>query len=112
IPSDIKFAGGDMKHVFKKVAAPFLPRKILERKDKMGFTTPLSEWITGEAEDYVKDVFSSRQAASRELVNNRAVLANLENEPRFGRKIWGFLCLELWQQAFHDREHEFKKMAA
>ena len=24
-------------------------------------------------------------------------------EPRFGRKIWGLLSLELWQQRFHDR---------
>ena len=42
--------------------------------------------------------------SSRELFDNRTVLAGLESEHRFGRQIWGLLCLELWQRAFHDRE--------
>jgi hypothetical protein len=24
--------------------------------------------------------------------------------------VWGLLSLELWQRAFHDREHEFKRL--
>jgi asparagine synthase (glutamine-hydrolysing) len=34
----------------------------------------------------------------------------LPQEKQFGRKIWGLLCLELWQQEFHDRESDYKKM--
>ena len=33
-----------------------------------------------------------------------------QDEARFGRKGWGLLCLELWQQAFHDRESHFKSL--
>ncbi len=110
IPSDIKFKDGTMKHIFKQVARPFLPASIVERQDKMGFPTPLTEWVRGEARDFVRDVFSSAAAQSRALINSRRVLDALEREPQFGRTVWGLLCLELWQQTFHDREHAFKAL--
>ena len=109
IPSDVKFTNGDMKHVFKKVVAPFLPPLIVDRKDKMGFPTPLTEWIRGDAKDFIRDVFSTQKARERDLVDNRKVADAIENEPRFGRKIWGLLCLELWQQNFHDQAAAFRQ---
>ncbi|MFH0881038.1 MAG: asparagine synthase (glutamine-hydrolyzing), partial [Lentisphaerota bacterium] len=110
IPSDIKFRNGTMKHIFKKIVSPLLPDLITERKDKMGFPTPLTEWIRGEARDFIMDIFTSSRAQSRTLVDNRAVLAGLASEHKFSRRIWGLLCLELWQQEFHDRKSEFKMM--
>ena len=109
IPSNIKFKDGTMKHVFRNTVAPWLPKSILDRKDKMGFPTPLTEWAQGEARDFVQSVFSSPRAQNRDVIDNRKVLASLDREPRFGRKIWGLLCLELWQQEFHDKQEEFKK---
>ena len=108
IPANVKFRDGEMKHVFRKVARPHVPDLIAERKDKMGFPVPLTEWLGGPARDWVGDVFSSRVALERELIDNSKVLASLEGEQPFGRKTWGLLCLELWQRNFHDREHDFK----
>ena len=53
--------------------------------------------------DFVVDTLSSDAARNRALVDNAKVVAKLDQEPRFGRKVWGLLSLELWQQAFHDR---------
>jgi asparagine synthase (glutamine-hydrolysing) len=110
IPSDIKFKNGDMKHIFKKVVSPCLPSAIMDRKDKMGFPTPLTDWVNGEARDFVFDVLSTQKALTRDLIDNRKVLNRISEESRFSRKIWGMLCLELWQQTFHDRENEYKKL--
>ncbi len=110
MPSNVKFKDGTMKHVFKKVAAPYLPAAIARRRDKMGFPTPLTEWLQDGARDFVHDVFSSRKALERDLIDNRKVLAGLQREPQFGRKTWGLLCLELWQRAFHDRHRKFEDM--
>ena len=49
--------------------------------------------------------------AVRQFVDNEKVVQKLDQEPRFGRKVWGLLSLELWQQAFHDKAHSFKKRA-
>jgi asparagine synthase (glutamine-hydrolysing) len=112
IPADVKFKDGEMKHVLKSSLHSVVPDQILGRTDKMGFPVPLTEWLSNGAREYVADILSSREARSRELIDNRKVLAGLEREQRFGRKLWGLLSLELWQRAFHDREREFKQLLA
>jgi asparagine synthase (glutamine-hydrolysing) len=114
IPSNIKFKDGTMKHVLKTAMGPVLPASIASRRDKMGFPVPLHEWLSkpGVVRDFVGDIFSSRHALARGLVDNRAVLSQLDQEPRFGRKLWGLLCLELWQRAFHDQAAHFKQLIA
>lgn len=108
IPADVKFKDGTMKQILKNAMRPVLPDSIVDRKDKMGFPTPITEWLKKEAHEFAQDVFSSQQARTRELVDNKSVMDGLKKEPKFGRKAWGLLCLELWQQEFHDRESEFK----
>jgi len=112
MPSDIKFKSGTMKHILKKALGGVVPPRIVNRKDKMGFPVPLTEWMQGEAREFVREVFSSRQALTRGLINNQKVLENLDAEEKFGRKTWGLFCLELWHQEFHDREAEYKKLIA
>ena len=78
----------------------------------MGFPVPLQEWVTegGVVREFVNELFSSAKALSRELVDTRRVLASLSQEPKFSRKLWGFLSLELWQRLFHDRAVHFKQL--
>lgn len=110
IPSNVKFANGTLKHALLEAMREELPPLILNRKDKMGFPTPITEWVKGKAKPFVVDLLSSRQALNRDIVNNRVVLESMTQEPKYGRKIWGFLCLEMWQREFHDREQKFKKL--
>ncbi len=110
MPADVKFKDGQMKRVLRNAMTQHLPEAVLNRKDKMGFPVPLNEWVKGEARSFVWDILSTKKAQSRDFIDNKRVLANLESEPQFGRKLWGLLCLEVWQQQFHDREAEFKGM--
>lgn len=110
IPANIKFKNGDMKHIFKNISKAYLPEKILKRTDKMGFPTPLTQWFKDEASEFIYDIFSSQKALSRDLINNDQVLQGLSNEGEYGRKLWGLLSLEIWQQQFHDKAHEYRKM--
>jgi asparagine synthase (glutamine-hydrolysing) len=108
MPSNVKFKDGAMKHVLRQALGKMLPPTIMARKDKMGFPVPLAEWVKGEARDFVFDTLSSRAALNRDVIDNRKVLAGLEGESQFGRKLWGLLSLELWQQQFHDRAAWFR----
>ena len=114
IPSDVKFKDGTMKHVLKSAMRSVLPDVIANRTDKKGFPVPLHEWLSrpGVVRDFVLDVMSSPAARTRELIDNRRVVEGLHREPKFGRKIWGLLCLELWQRAFHDHAAQFSQMLA
>jgi asparagine synthase (glutamine-hydrolysing) len=113
MPADVKFKDGHLKHVLKTAFAQVLPEAVRDRRDKMGFPVPLQEWIArgGPVREFVVDTLSSEGARSRELIDNDKVLQRLDSEPRFGRKLWGLLSLELWQRAFHDRAHAFRKRA-
>jgi asparagine synthase (glutamine-hydrolysing) len=113
MPADVKFRDGHLKHVLKTAFAPVLPDAVRSRRDKMGFPVPLQEWIgrTGSVRDFVVDTLSTDAARNRGLVDNAKVVAKLDQEPRFGRKVWGLLSLELWQQSFHDRAASFRKKA-
>ncbi|HEU4684005.1 MAG TPA: asparagine synthase (glutamine-hydrolyzing) [Nitrospira sp.] len=112
IPSNVKFKNGTMKHVLRACMAERLPSSIVERTDKMGFPVPLQEWVAekGLVRDFVTDVLSSRAALERPVINNRRVMSGLGRELKFGRKIWGFLCLELWQRTFHDKGNDYQRL--
>jgi asparagine synthase (glutamine-hydrolysing) len=110
MPAAIKFKDGEMKQILRSTARSILPDSIISRKDKKGFPTPLTEWVQGEAHDFVRDIFSSSSAQRRDLINNRVVLDTLAKERKFGRTVWGLLSLELWQREFHDRAAEFRRM--
>ncbi|KYC25271.1 MULTISPECIES: asparagine synthase (glutamine-hydrolyzing) [Pseudomonas] len=104
IPPNIKFAGGRMKHLFKESIKSAVPKAISERKDKMGFPTPLTQWTKGVARDFVRDTLLSDQARRRGLYNLDVVEKMLGNEREFGRVVWGLLSLELWHRIFIDRD--------
>tara|TARA_Y100001958_G_C21246483_1_gene576967 strand:- start:4471 stop:6402 length:1932 start_codon:yes stop_codon:yes gene_type:complete len=110
IPADVKFKDGNMKHLLKAVYQNSLPKKIINRRDKMGFPVPLKEWFAKDLNSFVKDVFSDMANKSRPYFNPNEILKNFGNEARFSRKIWGLLSLELWHNQFHDRANSFKKI--
>jgi asparagine synthase (glutamine-hydrolysing) len=110
MPANVKFCEGNLKHMLKEVSRKHLPATVTERTDKMGFPTPLNEWAKGPLRDFVNDLFSSSKARGRGFIDNGKVLDNIENEGKFGRNLWGSLCLEIWQTQFHDRAADFRKI--
>lgn len=111
VPANVKFANGNMKQMLKSAYADTLPASIVARRDKMGFPVPLAEWTRGELRDWFRDIFGSAKARGRAYLEPKAIDAMLEKPEAFSRKVWGLLCLELWQQRFHDRADEIRKLA-
>jgi len=64
-------------------------RPILERHDKMGFPVPMTEWLNGEAYDFVYSLLTSTSAKGRDLVNNNKVVSRVRREKKFSRR-FGF----------------------
>lgn len=110
MPSDVKFKDGTLKMALVNAMRDELPAVILNRKNKMGFPVPLNEWIKGDLNEFVHDIFSSSAVKERHYFNRKEILKGLEHEPTFGRKIWGLLSLEIWHQEFHDKEYHYKEL--
>ncbi|HBM89905.1 MAG: asparagine synthase (glutamine-hydrolyzing) [Parvibaculaceae bacterium] len=110
VPADVKFEGGNMKHLIKQSFGNKLPPSITNRRDKMGFPVPLKEWFGGELKDFVTDTFGQKNAQHRPFMNTDRIAEGLGAELKFSRKTWGLLSLEIWHQKFHDRAAHWKKM--
>ena len=110
VPADIKFEGGQLKHLLKTTFARELPPEILNRRDKMGFPVPLKEWFASELHDFVLETVANMKAKNRDFVNTDAVLKNFGQSGQFSRKTWALLSLELWQQEFHDKAAEYRAL--
>jgi len=105
IPPTMKFKGGELRYIYRKSVKNIIPREILERKDKMGFPVPLQEWFKGDLKDYVRDILLSEQAKKRGIFRMEKVERLIEQEKKFGRQVWGMLCLELWFREFIDDDN-------
>ena len=102
MPAGMKFKGGELKYLFKKTVKDIVPKRILERKDKMGFPVPIHIWSKNKANIFFKDVLFSKQCRERGLVDHENVSRLIESERPFGRALWGILSLELWFNQFID----------
>lgn len=112
MPANIKFKNGTLKMSLINAMKHELPDKIVNRKNKMGFPVPLNDWLKHDSKvrEYVNDLFRSQNAKQRHLFNNKEIIVSLENETKFGRKIWGLLSLEIWFKIFVDQASYYKKL--
>lgn len=111
VPADVKFEGGRSKRLLKDAFAAEIPPAIADRRDKMGFPVPLSEWAGGPLRTFVEDTLDSMASNARPGIDPAALRAMSPDDGRFSRRLWGLLSMELWYQTFHDRSAEWRRMA-
>jgi asparagine synthase (glutamine-hydrolysing) len=103
MPPALKFQGGRTKYILKEVAYDLLPKKITNRKDKMGFPVPLEEWMRGGiVRDFVCDTLLSKKSIKRGIYREQALKNMIDQSGVSSRQLWGAFSLELWHQAFID----------
>jgi asparagine synthase (glutamine-hydrolysing) len=104
MPPSVRFKGGDSKRIFREAVQGLIPDVVFSRRDKMGFPVPLAEWFRGPIRGFVCDTLLSERARSRGLFQAAGVERLLAAGAPFDRQLWGLLSLELWFQAFIDRD--------
>jgi len=111
VPPRIKFKNGEMKYLLRKAVKNIIPVEVLDRKDKMGFPVPLSEWCAGSMHGYLQDTLICDRVKERRLYDMKKLESLLSSEGKFGRSIWGFLCLELWFRTFIDDDASWRSIS-
>ena len=102
MPPTMKFSGGKTKHMLIQAVKNIVPRQIVERKDKMGFPTPLNEWMAGPLRSYVLDILTSQKARERGIYKVAQIEKQLNDSAKFSRDLWGVLNVEQWHRTFID----------
>jgi len=102
MPPSMKFSGGKTKAMLIKSVNNILPKVIIDRKDKMGFPTPINNWLAGDLKGYALDILTSQKATQRGYLNTQAIEKQINESGRFSRDLWGALNLEMWHRKFID----------
>jgi len=106
LPASVRFAGGSLKTLLRRVAGPLIPAAALNRP-KQGFAAPAEVWFRAELRQFTRETLLGPEARGRGFFRPRAVEALLrEHESgrqRHHHRIWALLCLELWFRTFLDR---------
>jgi asparagine synthetase B (glutamine-hydrolysing) len=85
------FNGGELKPVLRRIADGILPRAVIQRTDKMGFTTPVGTFVNSSAHRVREHLMSS---PFRDMY--RLDHMNFTAENKFSREVFGLLMLDLW----------------
>ena len=101
-----KLHGGYSKSIIRDAMAPYMPQEIAYRKTKIGFNTPIVEWMQGPMRKYFEDVISSSSFKSCDLIQPERVKSQVEqvihnDKASFimGEEAWSALYPYLWEQA-------------
>lgn len=103
IPSRLKIRGWfDTKYVFKKAIEDLLPRDIVYRRDKLGHSIPMKNWIREhpKVKEFVLDLVAGSSIRRRGLVRpefvDDLVTQHMRKRRNNSHRLWTLVVLELW----------------
>jgi asparagine synthase (glutamine-hydrolysing) len=68
LPGRFKIRGGETKYLLKKAALKYFPAEMVFRR-KEGFLMPITEWLLGDLEDYVRSTLSTERLSTHGIFN-------------------------------------------
>jgi len=105
LPSKYKLRGLTTKYLLKRVLQKLLPAENIERR-KMGFGVPISHWLRGKLQPFLRETILSDKALKRGLLRpeevQRIVELHTRGERDYANQLWTLLMMELWFQRFID----------
>ena len=110
VPWTSKIRNGFSKSIVRDGMAPYMPSEITWRKSKIGFNSPVVDWMKGPLREYLLDVVNCTDFHQCELIAPKLVREAIQRvveqpDARFadGERAWSMLMPFLWQEAFLKR---------
>ena len=105
--SDHKIYKGETKHLLREALKDILPKRITQRKDKKGFTSPREKWFRSEKfKEYIFELINSDKFKNRgyfdSKIANKQYKRHLEGKIDGSKEIWKWINIEIWFQKFID----------
>jgi asparagine synthase (glutamine-hydrolysing) len=108
LETKLKMHGGCLKGLLKKVLAPHLPERILN-KPKKGFAPPSSIWLRGIFSQKFESLFSREKVESLGIFHYSEIQKMFQmhqtRKADYGRQLWALLSFQLWYDKFISGSH-------
>jgi asparagine synthase (glutamine-hydrolysing) len=99
VPGHMKLRNGEGKYIVKKAIEGLVPHEIIYRK-KMGFPTPLRQWLLDPRADGLFHILRARDGLLAQYINpaelDRLIERQRSNAEDATDRIWRLLTLQLW----------------
>ncbi len=103
IPDSLKIRGGVQKYILKRAVEDILPREIVHRK-KMGFPTPIRQWLLDGRAQPLYDALRDRRGFIASIVDGnvleRLISRHLARQEDATDRLWRLLNLQVWGDLF------------
>jgi asparagine synthase (glutamine-hydrolysing) len=106
IPWSSKLRNGFSKAIVRDAIMPFAPKDIVERKSKIGFNSPFSEWIKGPLKNWINDEINSIDFNNSDLIQKEKVkqqILAVQNNPnasfKEGEEAWKSIMPYIWEKS-------------
>lgn len=106
LPWSSKVRGGFTKAIVRDALSSFLPHDIAYRKNKIGFHSPMVDWMKGPLKSFMLDMIGSQSFMQCQLIDGpvlatevRRIIADQNAKFSDGERIWAKISPYLWEKA-------------
>ncbi len=98
LPAQFVLRKGLTKAILRDAVRPYVPARVLDRRDKIGFETPQSRWLSAQTfRQHIGEVLLDPRATSRGLCDTKAIEKELKGSGwTNSNAIWRAFNVELW----------------
>ena len=111
-----KFGGGYTKRLIRDAMDPYMPKEITWRKTKIGFNTPIVDWMQGDLKEWFSDTVHDQTFNNSDLIDNPQQLKNdimnivnkKNNSLDEAIQCWTKLSPYIWGQSILNKDYIYK----
>jgi len=112
LPWTAKVRGRFSKAIVRDAMAPYMPHEVTYRKTKIGFNSPIVDWMKGPLKGFMLDTIASHSFKECQLIDSadvanqiQRVINNPDAKMSEGERAWTMLNPYLWERAVVKREN-------
>lgn len=106
LPWQSKIKNGYSKAIIRDALEPIMPKEVIRRKSKIGFNTPIVDWMQNEWKEFLMDTIESSEFKECSLINSKkvsqeviSVISNPKSTFLQGQQAWVGLSPFFWEKA-------------
>ena len=108
LPSDLILKNGTTKYLLRESMKDILPNKIVERKDKKGFSNPRREWFKApEFQELIFDTLNSNDFQNLNIFDVKDATQKYKNhladKSDYSIDIWKWININEWKKQIVDK---------
>lgn len=103
LPFSLKIREGKTKWIMREALRGGLPKEVISRRDKMGFVTPESRWLTDHRAQ-LRPLLRQAAETLSPLIDTKRLLRWYDGQNSFApgdSRVWRILCAAEWVRVFN-----------